>query len=238
MAAVADPLDVIRRVKTMTDEVVVGVSCGKDSVAAYLLCLEHFRRVGAFYQYITPDLSFHGQYLAMLEEKGGEKLVGRKIHRVPHWTLSRMLRQASLRPDCLPSSLTPEISIRDIEIHVSKLTGIWWHATGQKKIDSLERRAMLNQCDGIIVKSRRFFPLSEWSHRTVAAYLRDKDVPLSPEYEFQGFSYGGGLEGQQLKMLRDHFPEDYARVCKRFPYAEAELFRYEETGGLDRKGQV
>lgn len=226
-----DPLDVIRRVRTATNECVVWVSCGKDSVATFLLCLEHFDRVGAVYQYVTPGLSFHEQYLTFLEQLAGPKLVGGRILRRPHWCLAKRFQNAALRPDGLEAERVPKVRIRDAEIAVSKELGIWWHASGQKKIDSLQRRAMLSQCDGVMVKSKRFYPLSEWSHRGVVQFLRNHDVPLSPEYAALGFSYGGGLEGQQLAAIQEHFPDDYAKIVKRFPFAEASLFRYKELGG-------
>jgi 3'-phosphoadenosine 5'-phosphosulfate sulfotransferase (PAPS reductase)/FAD synthetase len=237
----ADPQDVLRRLRYETDEINVGFSCGKDSVCMMDLCLKWFKRVGAFYMYITPGLSFHEQYMRYWEERAGAKLALGRIIRLPHWALSRRLAAAALRDDDLPSNFRiPDLRIRDVEVAVYKQTGIKWFAHGLKKCDSLQRRAMLNQSNGIMLVSCRGYPLSEWSNADVVTYLKLHDIPLSPEYAHIGHSYGGGLEGGDLVFLRDHYPADYQKVLARFPFAEAELLRHELglTGRPRAKNQV
>lgn len=227
-APVADPFDVVRRLRNETDEVAVAFSCGKDSAACLELCRLWFDRVAAFYMYVVPNISFHEQYLRFWEDRCGERLVGRSIVRLPHWALSRDLRAGYMRPAGLDAERVPSLTVRDVEVEVAKRTGVTWFAHGMKMADSLERRAMLSQCNGIMVASHRAYPLKDWTNRSVTQYLREREVPLSPEYAWLGRSYGGHLEGDYLVALRDNSPDDYRRVLERFPYAEAEVFRYEE----------
>jgi len=224
---VADAHDVVRRLRQLTDEVAVAFSCGKDSAALFELCLDWFPRVAAFYMYVTPDLSFHEQYLRLWEDRAGDKLVGRKILRLPHWALSTELRASAFRNDLYASKDVPRLRIKDIEVQVAKQTGVMWFAHGQKKADSLERRAMISKDSGIILPSHRAFPLAEWTNRTVTQFLRSRNIPLSPEYAVLGRSYGGALDAEHLIPIRDHFPDDFAKILKRFPLADADIFRVE-----------
>lgn len=221
----ADPFDVVRRMRYATDTVAVGFSCGKDSCAVLDLCLTWFNRVAVFYMWGVCELEFHDKYLRWWEKRCGQRLVGGRILKMPHWALAGDLRSGALR-DFNPSFASlPNLKIRDIEMHVAKETGVTWFAYGQKKADSLERRAMLNKANGIMLESNRGFPLAEWTNRTVTQYLRDRGIPLSPEYEFLGCSYGGQLDARHLRPIKENFPGDYARIRERFPYVEAELAR-------------
>lgn len=239
--ATADPYDVVRRLRYCTDTIAVGFSCGKDASACAHLCLKWFKKVVLFYKYVIPDLSFHQQYIRFWEDLAGDKLVGGKILQIPHEALSLDLRAASMREDHWNSRNVPQLNIKDTEVKVFKETGANWFAYGMKKADSLERRAMLNKDQGIIVVSHRGFPIADWTTRTVTQYLRTHDIPLSPEYGWgMGTSFGGQLEGKELKIIRDNAPSDFEKIVKRFPFAESELIRHESMGeGMKaRKNQV
>lgn len=239
--ATADPFEVVRNLRYCTDKIAVGFSCGKDAAATAHLCLKWFDKVCLFYKYVIPDLSFHQQYIKFWEGLAGDKLVGGKVLQFPHEALALDLRSAHLRDELLGSRDVPTLLLRDTEVYVFKQTGIDWFAYGMKKADSLERRAMLNKDQGIIVASHRGFPIADWTTRTVTQYLRNHDIPLSPEYGAgMGTSFGGQLEGKELKIIRDTWPYDYAKIVKRFPGAEQELFRFENIGGgmKARKNQV
>lgn len=240
--ATPDPYDVVRRLRYCTSHIAVGFSCGKDAATCAHLCFKWFDRVCLFYKYVIPDLSFHQQYIAywesMVEEQFPGKLFGGKILQFPHEALSLDLRAAHLRDPLSDARNVPALNVRDTEVHVFKQTGINWFAYGQKKSDSLERRAMLNKDEGIIVASHRGFPIADWGTRSVTQYLRNNGIPLSPEYGWKGedgntfgASFGGQLEGKELKLIRDNSPSDYEKIVKRFPAAEQELFRYENIGG-------
>lgn len=237
-----DAMDVIRRARFETDEINVAFSCGKDSAVLLDLCYKWFKKIAAFHMYVVPGISFHQQYIKFAEKRFAKKLVCPVIQ-IPHWCTSKLFRAAALRPDNLPSENVPQIRVRDIEVAVRKKSGIAWFAWGQKKNDSLERRAMLNKCSGVDIGSSRCYPLTEWTDRTVIEYLKEKKIPLSADYgwpDAAGRSYGGHLEGEYLKLVKDNSPADYERIKEVFPFVEAEVFRFESgmKGGPKTRKQA
>lgn len=222
-----DLFDVIRRLRYLTDEVAIGFSCGEDSVVLADLCRTWFKRVHLFYMYVTPDLDIHKNYMRYWTERMGTTLAG-PILQYPHFALSTMLQSAVSRDErSLKIRDVPRITIRDIEVRVCSDRGVSWFAYGHRKVDSLERRGMISECDGINLVSHRAYPLAEWKNGTVAAYLREKEIFQPQEYTWMTQSYGGGFDGACLWMLKNHFPSDYEKVVARFPYSTDHLFRYE-----------
>jgi 3'-phosphoadenosine 5'-phosphosulfate sulfotransferase (PAPS reductase)/FAD synthetase len=216
------------RLRTLADAVILGLSCGKDSLALLSVCAARFTRVEAFYLYTTPGLSFHERVLASVERRWPNV----KVTRLPHWCLGRLLEASVFRP---PTKTTASrLTVRDIENTMRLRTGLEWVVTGQKRHDSLERVAMLNKCRGLDLKTKRAFPLAWWSDALVYNHLKRERVPLSAEYAVLGHSYGGSLEGCQLAKIKARFPDDYARIIERFPYAAGEVFRYERFGDGER----
>lgn len=220
------PLEVIRRAAGQFDAALVSFSCGKDSLAVLDLCCAHFKRVEAFHMFITPGLSFHEAAIARAEKR----YPGLVIHRLPHWILSRLLRSASLRN---PSPMTvnlPRLSLSDCEDAARKITGIEWIAGGHKRHDSLERVAMLNKCNSIDPKTKRFYPIAYWSNAGVLNHLKRQRISLPSDYAIMGHSYGGDLYADSLLPIRRHFPDDFEKIAERFPDVRADLKRCEWIG--------
>ena len=211
-------LDVLRRLREVTPEVIVGLSRGKDSLVLLDLCREHFERVECYCMTLVPGISFVEDYLGYLERR-----YSITVHRTPHWWLSRAYREAAYRPLRVD---VPLVTIRDVEESQRERTGIDWHATGQKACDSLQRRGMLSACGGIDPKARVGYPLAWWTDRQVYSHLRRRNVPLPPDYRLFGGSFSCQLDGRTLSLLQEHYPEDYARVLEVFPFAEAAVWRY------------
>lgn len=213
---------VATELRGLTDAVIVGVSGGKDSVAVLDVVREvGFPRVAAYFMYIVPGLSFQERYLEYLERRYDIEII-----RLPHWMLSTFYRYASYRPDTNVSLDCPVIKAGDIDAEVRERTGIKWIVDGQRIDESLERRGMIKPCRGIDLKRRRAFPIAYWSTKTVLAYLKARNIPLAPEYRYHGRSFGS-FRIEDLGGIRHHFPEDYQRILKVFPYAEAVAKREE-----------
>lgn len=216
--------DSIRVAADCTREVIVGFSCGKDSIAALDLCAERFDRIEAYFMYLVPGLGFQERYLAYIERRYGITIL-----RVPHFGLAQMLRGASYRPHGDLSSLgthaCPVLKPLDVWEYVRAHFGIDWIATGEKLIDSIERRASLPK-NGVHIERRICYPVLDWTNKHVWSYVRQRKIQLPPDYRLFGRSFGR-LFPKELIGIRDNFPDDYEKILARFPWAEAQVKRYE-----------
>ena len=212
---------IIQSIRKLTDHVIVGVSCGKDSVVTLDLCAEAFPRVSMFFMYLVRGLSFQERYLEYLEARYGGRVL-----RIPHFQLPEMLKLSVFRSDTVRGVNLPTLKINDIEAHVRLETGGHWIAYGQKVHDSLERRARLKRCGGIEFSAGRFFPIADFSKAMVFNYLETKGIQLAPDYKYWGRSFGR-LWSKELIGIKIHYPEDYQKILEVFPHAEAVVKRSE-----------
>lgn len=221
-----DPLAAIRTVDPDAG-VLVAVSGGKDSVAVLDVCCQHFKRVEAYHLYVVPGIGFVDRYLDYLERRFGVKIARR-----PGQSLSHYLRQGLYRATCVD---VPAIKNAEIEADEMRRTGCLWRASGEKKADSLDRRAMISSWGPVATKWRRLFPLAEWSEAQVYNHLRRRGIPLSAGYRFFNANWDSNLSGRHLAVIRRQWPEDYAKIKRYFPLVDAEADRWEMFHGEEEK---
>jgi len=121
----------------------------------------------------------------------------------------------------------------DVEACMKQRSGIEWVAYGHRAQESVERQAMLRHIGGLDAKNHRVYPLTFWSGKQVFRYLRERNIPLSPEYRFLKRSFGC-FWGENLSPIRDRYPNDYKKIIRVFPEAEAELVRWESNNERDQ----
>lgn len=214
-----NPYDIFRGLRERTDEVIVAVSRGKDSLALLDVACRTFRRVEAYCMVLVPGLSFVEDYLAYLERRYPPLT----IDRVPHWWLSEAFRTGTFRP---LTRTCPRIGIRDIQAAQRERTGVRWIISGEKRCDSLQRRGMLSASGTIDEKVSVAYPLADWSGRHVYQYLKHQAIPLPTDYRLFSRSFSCQLDGPTLSLMKDHYPDDYAKVLQTFPFAEAGVLRH------------
>ncbi|MGE4537612.1 MAG: phosphoadenosine phosphosulfate reductase family protein [Desulfovibrio sp.] len=202
----------------ITDRVLVGVSCGKDSVVTLDLCVRHFKHVEAFFMYYVKGLEFQEAAL-----RHYEKRYGITIHRIPHFMLSEWLRYGTFR---LMDFDTPIVSVRETYDYLREKTGIYWIACGERISDSIVRRAMIKHSGSIDADRGRFYPVAEWKKADIVAYIRQRRLFLGPESAKLGFSFRS-LMPLDLMKIREHFPDDFNRIKVWFPLVEASIKQYE-----------
>lgn len=208
----------------------VALSGGKDSLVTLDLACQTFDHVEAFYMYLVPGLmTFEAPVDA------AARRYGVKVHKVPHFDLPRLIKYAVLRPHLPTAASIRELRWADVNQALREQTGIKWVATGERASDSLQRRFYTKQLDGVQWHIGRLFPVYDWLDSDVHGYLRARNIPLPSNGGFSrqrgsGFS----LEGRGLSWLKQQYPEDYRRVLKVFPYAEAEVIRYERREKVQR----
>ncbi len=218
------PLGVIKAIKQAgIDEVIVAYSAGKDSLAVLELCVEHFRKVIPYFMYVIPGLGFQEQHLHYVEER-----YSLKIMRVPDWRLAGLLRNAIARHPTPNATQSPKIKWRDVEQYVRQKTGLHWIASGERCIDSLQRRGMIVASNGICPARGHFYPVGWWRTQDICSFLSQRGVLLSSEYRVMSDGHNfGGVSPQQLYDVKKAYPEDFEKIVKLFPMAEAQVVRHE-----------
>jgi len=228
---VAGAQDMLRRALADGDgRLIVGLSGGKDSLVTLdLACraagAEASERVLPFFMFLVRGLR--------CVEAGIEAAAARHRVRVvyfPHWILDRHLAGANLMPHPLwraqRQSRAP-LGINDIERAArAKIGAEAFIAYGHRMDESLPRRGMLKGRAGYLEKERRVYPLWNWSSKDVFAYLRARRIPL-PVQLGKGDVSGVDLTLPAMSVLKEHYPDDYARVREVFPYVDALFVRAE-----------
>lgn len=213
--------DPIKTQSKITDSVLVGFSGGKESVVVLDLCFRYFKNVKPFFMYICPNLSFQERTLSWYEKKYQTEII-----RIPHMDVSEFFRYGSFRP---PDPTFPLVSINDIYHYLRLQTDIWWIAAGERINDSIVRRAMMKKSGSIDEQRGRIYPVAMWNKREVIDYIKFHHLYLGADSRELGFSFKS-LWGKELAMLKEHFPDDYAKVIRQYPFAEAGVRRFEQYG--------
>ena len=219
--------------------VLVSYSGGKDSLVVLDMTVKHYgaENVEAFFMYFVPDLDYSRAICGYAEERWGIR-----VHQAQHWNVTDMLREGVFcqeRPDC------PTIKVRDVEEAMRAKTKKHWIGLGYRKQESLERRGMLvkDWPSGIGRKRGGFAPIAEWSTKDVLAYVRRERLAL--HRIGSTISTGVGLDPETMWHMREHWPDDYRRILRVFPYAIAQADRFpkiredkERKRELDRLARI
>jgi phosphoadenosine phosphosulfate reductase len=237
-------LDIVRQASRLTDSILCGTSSGKDSLVNLDLCVKHFKRVEAYFYYLIPGLKFQERYLGYCERRW--KI---KIHRLPHPGFAYNMAASRLRLHTNIGRSCELLTFVELENEARRLSGIGWIATGDRALESLQRRGMLSACEGLDTKRRRVFPLAWWNHAAVFNYLKRERIPLPSDYRARGGSFNG-LTPSNMDWIKREHPQDWKTICDYFPFAEAQLFRESERqrilalevpelqGGADPQKQI
>lgn len=211
-------LHAIQTAATVTDRVLVAFSGGKDSIVTLDLCMKHFKHVEVFFMYQVKGLAFQEATL-----RHYEKRYGITIHRIPHFEMSQFLRYGVFSA---PDPDVPIVSCADMHWFMRGITGEFWIASGERIADSFVRRTFLKESGTLDHKIGRIYPVAEWKKAEILAYIRQHQLFLGPETRVLGFSFQS-LRGAELAKIRDKFPDDFARICRVFPLAEASIKKVE-----------
>jgi len=205
-------LQPVQTAAALTDSVIVGFSGGKDSVVTLDLCVKHFARVEAYFLYYVPGLSFQERMLQWAERR-----YGITIYRLPHFEMAEFLKCGAFRPVDLD---VPTLSVADFYAHLRAHFGIHWIAAGERIADSIWRRAMIKHSGTIDRKRGRIYPVAHFTRAHIFAYLKAHRLPISEESRVLGFSFRS-LQAEDMIKIRQHYPDDFAKIKAMFPLVEA-----------------
>ncbi|MEG0505552.1 MAG: phosphoadenosine phosphosulfate reductase family protein, partial [Raoultibacter sp.] len=104
-------------------------------------------------------------------------------------------------------------------------TGATWIAAGERINDSIIRRAMIKRSGSIDRKRARFYPIANWTKKEVLQYIKHHKLKLPADSKSLGFSFKS-LEGKELAFVQDHYPDDYQKIIRLYPYAGAAVERW------------
>lgn len=206
--------------------VILAMSRGKDSLAAWVSLLAAGVEVIPVHLYLIPDLEFVAQSIAELES-----YFDTKIYELPHPSIWRWLTEYVYMPPerCGVIDATRVIAPDYPEIWAEFRTAHGlpddtWVATGVRAADSPMRRIAMQSYGPWRAGKGEVHVVWDWKIADVRRAIGD--VPLPVDYEWFGRSFDG-LDHRFLGPLRDHAPADYARVLEWFPLAELAIHRYE-----------
>ena len=222
--------DPIKTQAKVSDSVIVAFSGGKESVVTLDLCFRYFKHVVPFFMYICPELSFQEKTLEWYEKKYQTEII-----RLPHMDVSEFFHYGSFR---IPDPTYPIVSINDIYRYMRLETDIWWIAAGERIDDSIVRRAMMKKSGSIDVQRGRFYPVSAWKKREILDYIKFHNLYIGQDSKKLGFSFKS-LWGKELLMLKQHFPGDYDKILRLYPFAAAGVKREEVLAekGIEENGK-
>ena len=216
--------DPIKTMARMTDEVIVGVSGGKDSAVTLDLCCKYFKHVVGYFMYYIPGLSFQQRILNYYRKKYGIEII-----ELPHFELSIFYKYGTYRP---PDLSVPIVGIAEMYDYIREQTGVYWIAWGERIADSIVRRAMIKKSGSIDKVRGRFYPVAYWNKADIMDYIRLHRVKVGEESAVLGFSFGS-LQNRELSPIKEHYPADFERIKHFFPWVEAGLKREDYFGKME-----
>lgn len=185
--------------------------------------------------YLVPGLdAFEGPI------RKAQARFGVKIHMVPHWDLARFLKFGVLRMHVLKANELRLTRLKDVERALTLRTGIEWFSYGERGSDSVVRRIYTSECDGVQREWKRLWPIWDWTKGHVYGYLHHRRIPTPKRFTNKTMD-GITLMPDSLKTLKEHFPDDYARILQVFPFADLQLEharRFPAKGDADEVPEV
>lgn len=221
--------EVLARLKSQSDPVILCFSCGKDSIATWIALEDAGIDFTPVYLWYVPHLSFVDDELNYFE-----RTLGRKIHRYPHpsfyrW-INELVAQAPERIRVIEAAQLPGPSydqLWDLVRDDLKLPRAWL-ADGVRASDSIVRRASFVRNGVMKEHSRKVSPIADWLKGEVYEVIERRGIELPIDYKIWGRSFDG-LDYRFIAPMRDKLPEDFERLKEWFPLIEAGIVRNEDT---------
>ena len=193
---------------------VIMLSTGKDSIAQLDLLANYFNKVVAVHLYMVKGLEYRDIYIKLLLSR--YKNV--KFLYLPHHALPSINEVYGRSKEQIGSF---DVSQKEMETVIRNKTKCEWLAYGFRKDESLQRRGMLSKVKGKDEKTKRFYPLYNFTIKHVDKYIKRARLPLPPEYECNFRDIGFFDSPESLNWLEDNYPNDYKRLLEQFPNVKA-----------------
>ena len=216
-----DTLDLLREKREETDTILVAFSGGKDSLVCLDLCCRIFPVVKCFFMHFVPNLKCTEDSLDYARVRWKVN-----IAQYPHWVLIKCLKDGIYCDQGHQQDNLPDWTLRDVYDLARAEAGCKYIVNGAKDADSLWRRRFFNTTKGW---TDMVYPIRKWNKMDVLAYCKVRQIPV-PKLSTTASATGVDLSTPSLLFLHQHYPEDFQRLLKWFPYAEAVIKREEFYG--------
>ena len=222
--------DCIEHVRSLTREVMLFCSLGKDSIVVLDKIYGKFDRIVCVFMYFVPHLEHIDRWIGYVRARYPKV----EFVQVPHWNLTYILRTGLY---CVPHPDVRLMKLRDVVENMRISTGIDYVFLGMKKADSLNRRLMLDgYASGHYVNMGLCYPLAEWTQKEVLSYMRHHGLPEPVRYG-RNASNGVGFNEDCFLWMRKNFPGDLEKIYEVFPQSERILFEYDAGKAREKDGE-
>lgn len=214
-------LSIIRKIRKLTDSVIVSYSGGKDSLVCLDYCCKHFKRVAILNFYFVKGLECEKKKINYAISRFGIDKDDVILWEDP--TTTNCKRKGFMRP--LPDTRIKRVAkLEDGYEYARKKTGIEWIVIGFKKNDGLFRRMTFKDYakkygdDKWCPPTHKIFPVADWTKAEILSYCNLHNIVVPSAL---GNSQSNGLFFNRLSLswLKEKYPRDYETVMRQFPCA-------------------
>ncbi len=218
MSKVEQANQCIDLIRVKSNEALLFLSLGKDSLVLLDLIYPKFDRIVCVFMYFVEGLEHIERWVKWVKAKYPKV----EFIQVPHWNLTYILRSGMY---CVPNPKIKLLTLTDVGNAMRLKFGIDYVFYGMKKADSMNRRLMLNTYDSYI-NAGSVYPLAEWTQKDILAYMKQNKLPEPVRYSLKASS-GVGFNLDCFLWLRERYPQDLQKIIKVFPMSERILFEYD-----------
>lgn len=207
-------------VRQKTDEVLLFLSLGKDSLALLDMIYPKFERIVCVFMYFIKGLEHIERWVGWVKARYPKI----EFVQVPHWNLTYILRGGMY---CVPNTRVKLLKLADVVKAMQLKYGIHYAFLGMKKTDGMNRRLMLKGYEANGYENNGMcYPLADYTQKEVLAYMRQHNLPQPIRYSLKA-SNGVGFSLDCFLWLRENYPQDLERIYQVFPMSRRILFEYD-----------
>lgn len=207
-------------VRQKTDEVLLFLSLGKDSLALLDMIYPKFERIVCVFMYFIKGLEHIERWVGWVKARYPKI----EFVQVPHWNLTYILRGGMY---CVPNTRVKLLKLADVVKAMQLKYGIHYAFLGMKKADGMNRRLMLKGYEANGYENNGMcYPLADYTQKEVLAHMRQHNLPQPIRYSLKA-SNGVGFSLDCFLWLRENYPQDLERIYQVFPMSRRILFEYD-----------
>jgi len=206
--------------------VLLAFSRGKDSLAAWLALRDAGVNVIPYHLYLIPGLTWVEESLAYYEDWFGTKIINLPHPSLYRW-LAHLMYQTPERCQIIEAAQISVPSYGDVNAMLREnfsLPADAWVCDGVRASDSPNRRTAIASYGPVNRQLHTQKVVWDWRKQMVYDEINSAGVRLPPDYKLFQRSFDG-LDIRFLRPIKQHYPEDYARILEWFPLADLELYR-------------